>query len=98
LTPRRTGHRQATHDGCNRGGSSRTGDDVCRGLEQMRPPEEMDRLCPEGGVMERQRPLHLGMWVRALVRSAGTPGGAYQADVWRSSLACEGPPVTRAAY
>jgi hypothetical protein len=29
--------------------------------------------------------------------SAGTPGGAYQADVWRSSLECEGPRVARSA-
>lgn len=75
-----------------------TGDDVCRVLEPMRPQDEMDRLCQECGVIARQRQLHLGMWVRALVRSAGTPGGAYQADVLRSSLACEGPPVTRAAF
>ena len=58
----------------------------------------MDRLCQECGVLERQRKLHLGMLVRALVMSAGPPGGAYQADVVRSSREGEVPPVTRAAF
>ena len=34
---------------------------------------------PHAEHIERQRKLHLGMWVRAMVMSAGTPGGAYQA-------------------
>jgi hypothetical protein len=38
------------------------------------------------------------MLVRAMVMAAGTPGGAYQADVRRSSLACAVPRVTRAAF
>ena len=33
-----------------------------------------------------------------MVMSAGTPGGAYQADVWRAYLECEVPRVTRAAF
>jgi hypothetical protein len=48
-------------------------------------------------VIERQRQLHLGMLVRAMVMAAGTPGGAYQADILRSSLACAGPWLARAA-
>jgi hypothetical protein len=38
------------------------------------------------------------MLVRALVISAGTPGGAYQADVLRSYLECEVPHVARSAF
>src|SRR5215475_10779183 len=75
-----------------------TGDDVCSVFEQMLPQDEIDRLCQQCGVIERQRKLHLGMLVRAMVISAGTPGGAYQADVLRSYLECEVPPVTRAAF
>jgi hypothetical protein len=36
--------------------------------------------------------------VRAMVISAGTPGGAYQADVLRSYLEGEVPPVARSAF
>jgi hypothetical protein len=61
-----------------------TGDEVRQVFEAMLPQEEIDRLCEEFGVIERQRKMHLGMFVRAMVISAGTPGGAYQADAWRS--------------
>jgi hypothetical protein len=64
----------------------------------MLPRDEIDRLCAPCGVIERPRKLHLGMLVRALVISAGTPGGAYQADVLRSYLEGEGPPVARSAF
>ena len=74
-----------------------TGDEVRQVFEAMWPQEEIDRLCQQVGVIERQRKLHLGRLVRAMVISAGTPGGAYQADVRRSSLACEVPPVARSA-
>src|SRR5882724_11916757 len=50
------------------------------------------------GVIERHRTRDLGMLVRAMVIAAGTPGGAYQADILRSYLACEVPRVTRAAF
>jgi hypothetical protein len=50
------------------------------------------------GVIERQRQLHLGLLVRAMVMSAGTPGGAYQADVWRSYLEFEVPRVARSTF
>ena len=49
-------------------------------------------------MIARQRKLHLGMLVRAMVMSAGTPGGAYQADVLRAYLECEVPRVTGAAF
>ena len=62
------------------------------------PQEEIDRLCQECGVIERQRKLNLGMLVRAMVISAGTPGGAYQADVLRSYLEFEAPHVARSAF
>jgi hypothetical protein len=74
-----------------------TGDEVRHVFEAMWPQEEIDRLCQQLGVIERQRKLHLGMFVRAMVLSAGTPGGAYQADVLRSYVACEVPPVARSA-
>jgi hypothetical protein len=74
-----------------------TGDEGRQVFEAMLPHEEIDRLCQEFGVIERQRKLTLGRWVRAMVIAAGTPGGAYQADVLRSSLACEVPPVARSA-
>jgi putative transposase len=75
-----------------------TGDEVRQVFEAMLPQEEIDRLCQECGVIERQRKLHLGMFVRAMVISAGTPGGAYQADVLRSYLEFEVPPVARSAF
>src|SRR2546421_4912327 len=74
-----------------------TGDEVQEVFEAILPQEEIDRLCQQCGVIERQRKLNLGMFVRAMVISAGTPGGAYQADVLRAYLECEGPRVTRAA-
>jgi putative transposase len=62
------------------------------------PQEEIDHLCKQFGVIARQRQLNLGMFVRAMVISAGTPGGAYQADVLRSYLECEVPHVARSAF
>jgi hypothetical protein len=74
-----------------------TGDEVRPVFEARRPPEEIDRLGEAGGVIARPRKLHRGMLVRALVISAGPPGGAYQADGLRASLACEVPHGARAA-
>jgi hypothetical protein len=75
-----------------------TGEEVRQVVETMRPQDEIDRLCLQCGVIERQRKLDLGMLVRAMVISAGTPGGAYQADVLRSYLECEVPRVARSAF
>ena len=75
-----------------------TGDEVRQVFEAMLPQEEIDRLCQQCGVIERQRKLNLGMFVRAMVISAGTPGGAYQADILRSYLEFEVPPVARSAF
>src|SRR5919106_4230243 len=75
-----------------------TGDDVRMVFEQLLPQEEIDRLCQQCGVIERQRKLNLRMLVRAMIISAGTPGGAYQADVLRSYLEFEVRHVTRAAF
>ena len=75
-----------------------TGDEVRQVFEAMLPQEAIDRLCQECGVIERQRKRPLGMLVRAMVVAAGTPGGAYQVDVLRSSLECEVPPVARSAF
>jgi hypothetical protein len=75
-----------------------TGDEVREVFEAIWPQEEIDRLCQQFGVVERQRQLNLGMFVRAMVISAGTPGGAYQADVLRSYLEFEVPHVARSAF
>jgi hypothetical protein len=74
-----------------------TGDEGRQVFEAMLPQEEIARLCQRFGVMARQRKLNRGMVVRAMVLSAGPPGGAYQADVLRSSLEFEGPHVARSA-
>jgi hypothetical protein len=73
------------------------GEDAQQVFEETLPQGEIDRLCVPFGVIARQRQLNLGMLVRAMVISAGTPGGASQADVLRSSLAWEVPQVARAA-
>jgi hypothetical protein len=80
------------------GGAAMTGEDVRQVFEAMLPQHDIDRLCAQFGVIERQRKLHLGMLVRAMIISAGTPGGAYQADVLRSYLEFEVPKVARSAF
>jgi hypothetical protein len=75
-----------------------TGDEVRAVFEQMLPRDEMNRLCQQCGVIERQRKLNLAMLVRAMVMSAGTPGGASQADILRAYLEAEVSQVTRAAF
>jgi hypothetical protein len=75
-----------------------TGDKVRQVFEAMLPQQEIDRLCKRFGVIERERKLNLGMFVRAMVISAGTPGGAYQADVLRLYLEFEVPHVARSAF
>ena len=75
-----------------------TGDEVREVFAALLPQEEIDRLCQQFGVIERQRKLQLGMFVRAMVISAGTPGGAYQADILRSYVEFEVPPGARSAF
>jgi Transposase DDE domain len=75
-----------------------TGEDVRQVFEAILPQQEIERVCVQCGVIERQRKLHLGMLVRAMVIAAGTPGGAYQADILRSYLECEVPRVARSAF
>jgi putative transposase len=75
-----------------------TGDEIRVVFEQMLPQDALNRLCQPCGVIERQRKLNLAMLVRAMVIAAGTPGGAYQADVLRAYLESEVPRVTRAAF
>ena len=74
-----------------------TGDEVRQVCEAMVPQAESERRCAPFEVIERQRKLPLGLLGRALVISAGTPGGADQADVLRSDLACAVPPGGRSA-
>jgi putative transposase len=80
------------------GGAAMTGEDVRQVFEAILPHQEMEGLCARFGVIERQRKLHLGMLVRALVIAAGTPGGAYQGDVLRSYLEFEVPRIARSAF
>jgi len=75
-----------------------TGDEVREVFQAMLPQVEIDRLCQELGVVQRQRKRNLGMLVRAMVISAGTPGGAYQADALRAYLEFEVPHVARSAF
>jgi hypothetical protein len=74
-----------------------TGDEGQHVFEAILPQAAIERLGQQCGVMARQRTLNLGMCVRAMVSSAGTPGGASQADVRRSYLECEVPHVARSA-
>jgi hypothetical protein len=94
---------QALHEAVKSGqgpleGTAMTGEDVRQVFEAILPHQEIERLCAQFGVIERQRKLHLGMLVRAMVITAGTPGGAYQGDVLRSYLEFEVPRVTRSAF
>src|ERR671925_898399 len=95
---RQTWHQEAESGRGMLEGANMTGEDVRQVFEAILPQQEIERLCAQFGVIERQRKLHLGMLVRAMVISAGTPGGAYQADVLRSYLECEVPPVARSAF
>jgi putative transposase len=79
-------------------GADMTGDDVREVFEAILPQEEIDRLCMDCDVIARQRKMNLGMLVRAMVIAAGTPGGAYQADILRSYLEFEVPQVARSAF
>jgi putative transposase len=79
-------------------GANMTGEDVRQVFETILPQQDIERLCAQCRVIERQRQLHLGMLVRAMVIAAGTPGGAYQADILRSYLAFEAPRVSRSAF
>jgi hypothetical protein len=74
-----------------------TGADVRQVFEAILPEQAIERLWRQWGVIERQRKLHLGMLVRAMVMAAGTPGGADQADILRSYVALEGPRGARSA-
>lgn len=75
-----------------------TGEDVREVFEAILPQQDIEQLCAQCGVIERQRKLHLGMLVRAMVIAAGTPGGAYQADILRSYLEFAVPRVARSAF
>jgi putative transposase len=75
-----------------------TGEDVREVCETILPQQDLARLCVQCGVIERQRKRPLGRLVRAMVIAAGTPGGAYQADMLRSSLECAVPRVARSAF
>jgi hypothetical protein len=93
-----TGPRKNRTRGRRAAGQAMTGDEVRHVVEAMVPQGELDCRCAPCGVIERQRQLKLGMFVRARVLSAGTPGGADPADVLGSSLECEVPPGARSAF
>lgn len=78
-------------------GADMTGEDVRQVVEAILPPQEIERVGVQCGVIARQRKWPLGLLGRALVIAAGTPGGASQADLLRSSLAGAVPRVARSA-
>jgi hypothetical protein len=71
-----TGPRKHRTRGSRAEGQAMTGDEVRHVVEAMVPQGEIDGLCAPCGGIERQRQLPLGMFVRAMVLSAGPPGGA----------------------
>jgi hypothetical protein len=75
-----------------------TGDEVRQVFEVLLPKDGIERLGQQRVVIARLRKRHLGMLVRAMVIAAGTPGGAYQADVLHAYRQCKVPRVTRAAF
>jgi hypothetical protein len=79
-------------------GAAMTGEEVRQVCEAILPQHDIERLCAQLGGIERQRKLHLGMLVRAMIISAGTPGGACQADVLRSYPEFAVPKVARSAF
>jgi putative transposase len=91
-------HLEAKSGQGTREGAIMTGEDVREVFETILPQQDIARLCAPCGVLERQRKLHLGMLVWAMVIAAGTPGGAYQADILRSYVEGEVPRVARAAF
>jgi hypothetical protein len=75
-----------------------TGNEARALFEELLPQGEMNCLCRQCGVIERQRKLNLVMLARAIVMSAGSPGRAYQADISRAYLESEVPRVMRAVF
>lgn len=53
-----------------------TGDEVWEVFEAIVPPEEVACLGQQFGVVEHDRKLNLGVFMQAVVISAGTLGGA----------------------
>jgi hypothetical protein len=51
-----------------------TGDEVRQVFEPMLPQQKIDGRCQQFDVIERERKLNLGMFVRAMVILAGTRG------------------------
>ena len=52
-----------------------TGDEAREVFEAMLPQEEIERLCKEFGVVQRQRKRNLGMCVLGWDTWRGLPGG-----------------------
>ena len=90
-------HRKHQRGRHNAAGETMTGAAGRQRFEARLLQDVMDRLCQPCGVIARRRTRPRGMVGRAMVMSAGTPGGAYQADVGRAYLECAGPRVTGAA-
>jgi len=74
-----------------------TGAEVREVMETVLPTEEIERLCRELGVVERERKLEVALFARSMVLAAGTPSGARQADVLRTYVESGGAPVARSA-
>ncbi len=74
-----------------------TGAEVREVMEAVLPAEEIELLCRELGVVERERKLEVAVFARSMVLAAGTPSGARQADVLRAYVESGGTPVARSA-
>lgn len=74
-----------------------TGAEVREVMETVLPTEEIERLCRDLGVVERERKLEVALFARSMVLAAGTPSGARQADALRTYVESGGAPVARSA-
>lgn len=74
------------------------GEDVRKVMEQILPESEIEEFARNLGVVERERKLDIGSFVRAMVITAGTPDGGAQADVFRTYLQSEVEEVNRSAF
>lgn len=57
-------------------GTEMTGEDARHVFEATLPKRDIERLCQQHCVIACQRRLNVRMLVRAMIISAGTPGGA----------------------
>jgi putative transposase len=67
-------------------------------FHEVLPGDEIAAWAVELGVVERERKLDIGCFVRALVLAGGTPGAGLQADALHAYLDMHVPDISRAAF